>query len=120
MGHIDWLAVQGKNKNTTTMRSVMLLVVLGLAAMASASPVARSPGNAQSKQQPAKRFFIQDALQSAGDFLTQTYNSAKEQAQKLASGLDFQGAVDALVPDLTAGETVASCVKTCDNAATSV
>jgi len=94
----------------------MLLVVLGLA-MASATPVARSPHH------DAKRFFIQDvkdALQSAGDFLTQTYNSAKEQAKKLASGLDFQGAVDALVPDLTAGETVSSCVKTCDNAATSV
>merc|ERR1711992_120830 len=118
--HIDWLAVQGKNKNNTKMRSVILLVVLGLA-IASASPVARSPGNAMSK--PAKRFFykdIQDALQSAGDFLAQTYNSAKEQALKLASGSDFQGAVDALVPDLTAGETVTSCVKTCDNAATSV
>merc|ERR1711963_76141 len=39
-----------------------------------------------------KRFFLQDvkdALQSAGDFLTQTYNSAKEQVKKLASGLDF-------------------------------
>merc|ERR550532_1483235 len=83
------------------MRSVMLLVVLGLA-MASATPVARS------------------AHHDAKSFLIQTYNSAKEQAQKLASGLDFQGAVDALVPDLTAGETVASCVKTCDNAATSV
>ena len=38
-----------------------------------------------------KRFFLQDvkdALQSAGDFLTQTYNSAKEQVKKLASGCE--------------------------------
>jgi len=75
------------------------------------------------KRDVSKRFVLgdlQSALQSATDFLTQTFNSAKEQALKLASGLDFQGAVDALVPDLTAGETVTSCVKTCDNAATSV
>merc|ERR1712223_2351012 len=74
------------------------------------------------KRDVSKRFFLQDikdALQSAGDFLTQTF-SAKEQALKLAAGLDFQGAVDKLIPDLTAGETVASCVKTCDNAATQV
>merc|ERR1711963_456080 len=70
-----------------------------------------------------KRFFLQDvkdALQSAGDFLTQTYNSAKEQVKKLASGLDFTAAVDAQVPDLTAGETIDQCVKTCDGAATQV
>merc|ERR1712241_140613 len=70
-----------------------------------------------------KRFFLQDvkdALQSAGDFLTQTYDSAKEQVKKLASGLDFTAAVDALVPDLTAGETIDQCVKTCDGAASQV
>ena len=34
--------------------------------------------------------------------------------------MDFTAAVDALVPDLTAGETIDQCVKTCDGAATQV
>merc|ERR1739842_38037 len=66
---------------------------------------------------------IKDALQSATDFLTQTFNSAKATALDLVSGftsLDFTAAVDALIPDLTAGETVSSCVTTCDAAASSV
>jgi len=97
------------------MKSVMFLVILGLV-YASAAPV-------QDNHVDYKRFFLQDvkdALQSAADFLTQTYNSAKEQALKLASGLDFKAAVDALVPDLTAGETVNSCVATCDKYATQI
>merc|ERR1712110_58531 len=66
---------------------------------------------------------IKDAPQSATDFLTQTSNSAKDTALDLVSGftsIDFTAAVDALVPDLTAGETVSSCVATCDAAASSV
>merc|ERR1711948_152597 len=78
------------------------------------------------KRDVNKRFFlstIKDAIDSAADFLTQTFNSAKDTALDLVSGfssLDFTAAVDALVPDLTAGETVSSCVTTCDSAASSV
>merc|ERR1711923_627944 len=63
---------------------------------------------------------IGDGLQTAGDFVSKTYNTAKDAALKLVKGLDFTAAVDALLPDLTAGETVTSCVATCDGAALSV
>merc|ERR1712244_154760 len=63
---------------------------------------------------------IGDGLQAAGDFFSKTYTKAKDAALKLVSGLDFTAAVDALLPDLTAGETVSSCVATCDGAALSV
>merc|ERR1712241_778537 len=78
------------------------------------------------KRDVSKRFFlstIKDAIDSATDFLTQSFNSAKDAALNLVSGftsLDFTSAVDALIPDLTAGETVSSCVSTCSAAASSV
>ncbi|GFO10279.1 conotoxin [Plakobranchus ocellatus] len=95
-----------------------------------------------------KRFLlkeIQDALNSVGDWFTKTYNSAKDSFNKLASGrpsisefwaesmleiqvvysgcflpVNFDAAVNALIPYISSDMSVTACVGACENAATTV
>merc|ERR1711887_4080 len=70
-----------------------------------------------------KRFLlkeIQHALNSVGDFFTKQYNSAKDAVHKVASGLNFDAAVNALVPLIHSDMSVTACVGVCDGAAATV
>ncbi|RUS71397.1 hypothetical protein EGW08_020838 [Elysia chlorotica] len=70
-----------------------------------------------------KRFLIkelQNAINSVGDWFTKTYNSAKDAFNKLASGINFDAAVNALIPYISSDMTVSGCVTVCNNAAQTV
>ncbi|GFR80153.1 conotoxin [Elysia marginata] len=70
-----------------------------------------------------KRFLIkeiQNAINSVSDWFTKTYNSAKDSFNKLASGINFDAAVNALIPYISSDMTVTACVGACKNAATTV
>merc|ERR1712241_671887 len=70
-----------------------------------------------------KRFLfkeINDAFHKVGDFFTKTYNSAKDAFKKLTSKIDFDAAVNALVPYIHSGMTVTACTGVCTGAAVSV
>merc|ERR1712130_1067427 len=63
---------------------------------------------------------IQDALNSVGDFFTKQYNSAKDAFNKAVSGIDFDAAVNALIPMINSDMTVTACVATCTGASATV
>merc|ERR1712154_579690 len=70
-----------------------------------------------------KRFFlkeVQDAFNSVGKALTNTWNTAKDAVNKVASGLNFDKAVDALIPLIHSDMSVTACVATCDASAATV
>ncbi|KAK3766371.1 hypothetical protein RRG08_044555 [Elysia crispata] len=70
-----------------------------------------------------KRFLIkeiQNAINSVGDWFTKTYNSAKDSFNRLASGVNFDAAVNALIPYINSGMTVTACVTACQGAAVAV
>merc|ERR1711970_140501 len=70
-----------------------------------------------------KRFLlkeINDALHSIGDFFTKTYNSAKDAFNKVASGINFDAAVNALLPYIHSDMTVTACNNACKGAASTV
>merc|ERR1712154_290168 len=67
-----------------------------------------------------KRFLwkeIVDAANSVGKALTDTFNTAKDAVNKAAAGLNFDKAVDALIPS---DMSVTACVATCDASAATV
>ncbi|GFR80138.1 conotoxin [Elysia marginata] len=70
-----------------------------------------------------KRFLIkeiQNAINSVSDWFTRTYNSAKESFNQAASGVNFDAAVNALIPYINSDMTVTACVTACGSAAVAV
>ena len=70
-----------------------------------------------------KRFLIkeiQNAINSVGDWFTKQYNGAKDAFNKVASGVNFDAAVNALIPYINSDMTVTACVSTCTGAAVAV
>merc|ERR1711963_911047 len=70
-----------------------------------------------------KRFFLKElnnAVHSVGDALKNTFNTAKDAVNKVASGLNFDKAVDALIPLIHSDMSVTACVATCDASAATV
>merc|ERR1712039_1157395 len=70
-----------------------------------------------------KRFLwkeIVDAANSVGKALTDTFNTAKDAVNKAAAGLNFDKAVDALIPLIHSDMSVTACVATCDASAATV
>merc|ERR1712168_411329 len=70
-----------------------------------------------------KRFLIkeiQHAIDSVGNWFTKTYNSAKDSFNKLVKGVNFDAAVNALIPYIHSGMTVTACTSACVAASASV
>merc|ERR1712183_1261131 len=90
--------------------AILLLVALATVSQSEAGPM-------------KKRFLIKEinnVINGIGDFFTKAYNSAKDAVNKVASGLNFDHAVDALIPLIHSGMSVSACAAACTASAASV
>merc|ERR1711937_942810 len=92
--------------------AVVLLLVVAAMAATDAAP-----------KRINKRIFWSDivhVVDNIGHFFSDAYNAAKDAVKNLAAGLDFDKAVDALVPMIHSGMTVTACTATCTAGAATV
>merc|ERR1711962_202319 len=83
------------------------------------------PGNVdQSEAGPMKKRFLMKEINSVihgiGDAFSKAYDGAKNAVHSVAKGLDFDGAVNALIPLIHSGMSVTACVSACTASAATV
>merc|ERR1711921_12762 len=103
--------------NSSRQKSTMKVAVVLLLVVAAMSATDAAPKRIN------KRLFWNDVVNvvhNIGDFFSDAYNAAKDAVSKLASGLDFDKAVDLLVPMIHSGMTVTACTGTCTAASATV
>merc|ERR1711934_1007100 len=91
--------------NRLIMKVVAVLMLVALATVSQAGPV-------------EKRFLLKDInniIHGVGD----AFDAAKNAVNSLAHGLDFDGAVNALLPLIHSGMTVTACVSACSASSSS-